>query len=83
MRVTEIEIVLINPNNGHVGYCHFVLDDKLVFNDIAIHSRKDGNGIRLVFPKLKSGLQAVFPISKEFTDQLCSEIGKVYLNLVS
>jgi DNA-binding cell septation regulator SpoVG len=64
-RITELEIIPIRPNNGHVGFASFIFDQCFYMGSIAIHTRLNG-GYRLTYPK-KTGqqLNVFFPINKD------------------
>lgn len=63
VEISEINIVPVKPNNGHVGFCTFVIDEKFYVGSVAIFSTREG-GIRLVYPK-KGGIDCFYPIKKE------------------
>jgi hypothetical protein len=77
-KISEINIISLPLNNGHIGFCQFVLNDVLKFNNVAIHTKWDGTGIRLLYPKY-NGLQVVYPISKALGDFITNEIEKVLI----
>lgn len=80
-KVSEINIIRLPLNNGHLGFCQFVMNDSLKFTNVAIYSKRDGSGIRLVYPEYK-GLQAVYPVSKSLGDFITQEIEKAYMELM-
>lgn len=66
-KMTDIQIIPIKPNNGHVGFANFIYDNAFYFSSIGIYTRPYG-GYRLTFPtrKTPSGAISVFhPINKE------------------
>jgi DNA-binding cell septation regulator SpoVG len=67
--ITEVEIYPIKPKDGLVGFASCIFDGKLSLNSIAIHTRADGTGYRLVYPAkvLPNGkvINAYFPINRE------------------
>ena len=69
VNISEIQIVPVKPNNGLVGFVSFIFNNQLYLGDIAIYTRLDGSGYRLVFPAktLANGKQinCVHPINKE------------------
>ena len=69
MKISEIQILPIKPRDGLVAFASCLFNDTLALNSIAIYSRADGNGYRLVFPTkiLPNGKQInlFYPINKE------------------
>lgn len=53
--VSEIEFVPIKPRDGLVGFVSFVLDSWYFVGSIAVHTRLNGIGYRLVYPAKKIG----------------------------
>ena len=54
-KITEIEIVPVKPQGGLIAFSSFVLDEKYYVGSVAIYSRLDGSGYRLVYPTKKVG----------------------------
>lgn len=79
MKVSEIQIIPINSKEGHVGFCQFVINDEWKFSNVAIHTRRDGSGLRLVYPTIKNNLPTVNPISQKAGRFVEKEIEGVYL----
>ena len=67
--VTEVEIYPVKPKDGLVGFASCIFDGKLSLNSIAIHTRADGTGYRLVYPLkvLPNGkaINTFYPINEE------------------
>lgn len=55
MKISEVNIVLIKPKNGLVGFASVVVDDALYLGSIAIHQKLNG-GFRLTYPTKNSGM---------------------------
>ena len=74
IKLTEIQIVPVKPNNGLVAFVSFVLDDSFFVGDVAIYSRIDQQGYRLVYPAktLFNGLKinCFKPINKPAADEI-------------
>ncbi len=67
MKVSEVQIVPVKPDDGLVAFAACVIDDSFYLGSIAIFTRLDG-GYRLVYPTKKIGnrhLHYHHPISKE------------------
>lgn len=68
MKITEIQIIPIKPNNGLVAFASIVVDGNLYLGSIGIHTRIDGSGYRLTYPTKPIGgkdLNIYHPINKE------------------
>lgn len=67
--VSEIQIIPVLPKNGLIAFVSCVINNQLSLNNIALYTRPDGNGYRLVYPSkiLPNGKQinSVYPINKE------------------
>ena len=74
IKLSEIQIVPVKPNNGLVGFVSFVLDESFFVGDVAIYSRIDQQGYRLVYPAktLFNGLKinCFKPINKPVADEI-------------
>ncbi len=66
--ITEVDIILVRPQKGLVGFCSFVINGQIYVGNVAIYKKLDG-GHRLLYPtrKLITGkrLTTVHPITKE------------------
>lgn len=79
--ITEVNILPIRrPTGGLFAFCSFVIDNCFKVNSVAIHTRLDGSGIRLVFPDriLFSGakVQVFHPITSQASDLLEEIVNK-------
>ncbi|MBI5072141.1 septation protein SpoVG family protein [Candidatus Falkowbacteria bacterium] len=66
VRISEIQIVPVKPNDGLIGFASFVLDQKYYVGSVAIYTRLDGSGYRLVYPAKKVGeknINVFYPIT--------------------
>jgi len=71
-KISEIEIVPIKPKGGLIGFASFVLDEKYYVSSVAVFTKLDGSGYRLVYPSKKVGeknINIFHPIN--------SQVGKV------
>ena len=55
VQITEIEIIPVKPKDGLVAFASFVLDQKYYVGSVAIYTRLNGSGYRLVYPAKKVG----------------------------
>jgi len=67
--ITEIQILPIKPRDGLLAFASFVFNDSIFVGNVAVHSRPDGSGYRLVYPSkaLPNGkvINVVHPINQE------------------
>lgn len=55
MKISEVNIDLIKPKNGLIGFASLVLDQKIYLSSIGIHKKLYGSGYRLTYPSKKIG----------------------------
>lgn len=55
VNISEIQFVPIRPQNGLVGFASFVLDEKYYVGSVAVYTRLNRIGYRLVYPTKKVG----------------------------
>ncbi len=78
IKISEIQIIPIKPQEGLVGFASFVLNDSLYLGSIGILTRIEG-GFRLVYPTKKVGLRNIsifHPINKTFAESIEKEVVK-------
>jgi DNA-binding cell septation regulator SpoVG len=56
MKISEVNIALIKPKNGLIGFASIVVEDSLYLGSIGIHQKLNG-GFRLTYPTKNSGMQ--------------------------
>jgi len=54
-KVTEIEIIPIKPKSGLIGFASFILDEKYYVGSVAVFTKINNSGFRLVYPTKKVG----------------------------
>jgi len=69
MKITEVQIELIKPNNGLIGFASFVIDDNFYLSSIAIHKKLNADGYRLTYPN-KGHFTIFHPINKQTSSQV-------------
>ena len=76
--ITEIHVFPIRPQGGLVAFASCLFDANLSLNSIAIYTRPDGSGYRLVYPMkmLPNGkeISTFYPINKDIADILDTAI---------
>ena len=87
LRVDEIEVVLVKPKDGLLGFASCVIEKQLYLGNIALHnSPTSADKYRLVFPakKLLTGrtLQFFYPINSDFYRQIKSAIVNHYEKII-
>lgn len=68
VKLSEIQVIPVKPKGGLIGFASFVLDEKYYVSSVAIYTRLDGSGYRLVYPTKKVGernINIFHPIDKE------------------
>lgn len=63
MKISEVQIDFIKPNNGLIGFASFVVDGSFYISSIAIHTKLSGDGYRLTYPS-KGSFTICHPINK-------------------
>ena len=85
MKITEINIKLVKPKEGLVGFASFVIDDSVYCSLVSIHTRIRG-GYRLVYPTKIVGnrcFEVFHPISLQAGMQIEQAVVAKYRTLVS
>jgi len=78
-KITEIEFVPVKANKGLFGFVSFVLNKELFCGSVAVYSRIDGSGIRLVFPRINNKGQqfpTFYPINKELASKIEEKVAE-------
>ncbi len=73
MKITEVQIELIKPFNGLVGFASLVIDDNFYLSSIAIHKKLNADGYRLTYPN-KGQFTIFHPINKQSSSQVESAV---------
>ena len=81
--VTEIKIKLTEARNGLVGFCEFVYNNEWKFSSIAIYTRGDGFGIRLLYPNSGKKNPHFYPITKVLGALIEYAIHEAYLDAIN
>ena len=66
MKISEVNIALIKPKDGLIGFASIVVNDALYMGTIGIHQKLNGSGYRLTYPTKQSGMKQVdifYPIN--------------------
>lgn len=73
MKISEVQIELIKPNNGLIGFASLVIDDNFYLSSIAIHKKLNADGYRLTYPN-KGQFTIFYPINKQTSSQVESAV---------
>lgn len=57
--ISEIQIIPVKPKNGLIGFASCVVNNQLYLGSIAIYTRPDGSGYRLVYPVFMHDVEAI------------------------
>jgi len=86
VRLSEIQILPVKPRDGLVAFVSFVLDESYYVADVAIYSRLDQDGYRLVYPMrtLANGarVNAFHPIRKDVAQEIERQVSEAYRELL-
>ncbi|MBN8827130.1 MAG: septation protein SpoVG family protein [Sphingobacteriia bacterium] len=66
MIISEVQIELIKPKNGLIGFASFVIDQSFYVSSVAIHTKLNGDGYRLTYPS-KGTFTICHPINRKFS----------------
>lgn len=67
MKISEVQIVVVKPANGLVGFASCVIDEQLYISSLGIHQLRDGTGYRITYPTKQLGNRQInyyHPITK-------------------
>ena len=84
--ISEIEIIPIKPHNGLLAFTSFILNHAFYIGDVAIYSRLNKPGYRLVYPAkvLANGakVNCFHPINKDIGQVIEDAVVKKYSDLI-
>ena len=67
MKISEVNITPVKPQDGQIAFASLILDDCLYLGSIGVYSRLDGTGYRITYPTKKigdRGLNIYHPINQ-------------------
>jgi hypothetical protein len=64
MKITEVQIDFIKPNNGLIALASLVLNGDVFLSSIGIHKKIDGTGYRITYPS-KGKHSMFYPINRD------------------
>jgi DNA-binding cell septation regulator SpoVG len=84
--LSEIQIVPVKPREGLLAFVSFVLNDAFYVGDIAVYSRLDRAGFRLVYPARTfpngAKVNVFHPIRKDVAMEIESQVSEAYQELM-
>ncbi|MFX0152295.1 MAG: septation protein SpoVG family protein [Candidatus Hodarchaeota archaeon] len=88
IRISDIQVVPVQPREGLVAFASFVINDSIYIGDVAIHTcLSNSEGYRLVYPQriLFNGnkVNCVHPINRKTGDKIQKAVVAKYRNLMS
>jgi len=85
--ISEIELIPIKAKNGLTFFASCVLDGKYFIGNLAIFTRLDSSGFRVVYPTklLKNGTQipVFYPVNSTIGNKIQKAISKKATQLLS
>ncbi len=79
VQISEIQIVPVKPHEGLIAFASFVLDQKYYVGSVAVYTRLNGGGFRLVYPTKKiseKNINLFNPINLETGQIIEEEVNK-------
>ena len=84
--ITAIELFPTRPDKGMVGWASLVLNQSLVLNSVAFHTRLHGDRLRLVYPIREFGsdnrVTLFHPITREVGDYFEQAVTEKMMDLM-
>ncbi len=85
LNVSQVDLFLLQPKNGLIGFANFILGEGIAVNGVGIYQRLHHPGIRLVYPvrKLSNGKQItiIHPIKSNVGSHLEGEVERELLRI--
>ncbi|MEI6462979.1 MAG: hypothetical protein WCO33_04960 [bacterium] len=86
MKISEINIDLVKPKDGLIGFASLVIDESIYLGSIGVMKRLDAESYRLVFPTKKIGnrnFNFFFPINNEAGRLLESAVSEKLIEIIN
>ncbi len=86
MKISNVNISLIKPQAGIVGFASFVIEEVFYVSGVAIHEKLNGSGYRLTYPTRKTGRVAFnlfHPISRRASEAVENAVYKSLKDVLS
>lgn len=82
MKIEEVNIEFIKPNNGLIAFASLVIDGNLYLSSIAIHKKLQSEECRITYPS-KGNFSIFHPINKATSKQIEEAIFKKLKEVMS
>lgn len=82
MKITEIQIIPIKPNNGLIAIANIVVDNCFYLSSIGVHKKLNGFEYRITYPT-KNNINIFHPIDKKISKYFEEEIIKKTKEILS
>ena len=73
MKITEVQIIPIKPNNGLVAFASVVVENSLYLGSLGVYTRLNGSGYRITYPTKKIGnknINIYHPINRKTSEAI-------------
>lgn len=85
VKISEIQVIPVKPKEGLIGFASFILDEKYYVGSVAIYTRLNNYGYRLVYPTKKVGeknINIFHPINsevgKEIEEAVIKKVNEIF-----
>ena len=69
MKISEVRIELIKPQDGLIAFASFVIEDSFYVSSVAIHRKLGVDGYRLTYPN-KGKYTLFHPLNKKTSQEI-------------
>lgn len=85
VKISEIQVIPVKPKDGLIGFVSFVLDKKYYVGSVAVYTRLNGSGYRLVYPTKKLGEKNInlfhpidFNVGKIIEENVAQKVDEIF-----
>lgn len=82
MKISEVQIELIKPRDGLIGFASFVIDENIYISSVAIHTKLNSDGYRLTYPN-KGKFTICHPINRKASYEIEAAIFSKLKNVMN
>lgn len=77
INVSQVQLQPVKPYKGLWGFAAFVINNDFYVSNVAVFTKRDGSGIRLLYPK-KSNFECFHPINRRAGDVITHAVEEAY-----